>query len=236
MSKDNHSFSVHVATEVGLKESIILAHILFMQKATAKNEGKWSENWVRRSVKSFNLTYPYLTPKEIKGATERLFDAGYICIKQDNTFAIDRTKSFLLTQKGLDLMGESDLTKSQMDDTKSQMTFDKRSNADIDNSIVYPFKITNSANAEKAKQAINENFKIKELFTQTRKVPQAKYEPYLNAWVGEIEGRQIIYANWSDLSSHFLNFSSKLFEKEKKEQAAPPARPANPNAGLKIYQ
>lgn len=238
MEYESHSFSTGLAKLIGIKEAIILQHLSFMQKLTVKQNGDWRENWVKRSAKSMTETYQYMTQREIKGATDRLFEAGYISIKQENDFSIDRTKSFLITKKGLELLGNSHLTKSKMDDTKGQIPFDEMSNAKRDNTIYYPLRIKNSADAEKAKNAILENYTIKESFTMSRKVPQSRFDESLNAWLLEIQSRETLYANYSDLSGHFLNFSAKRYQCEKEQAARAaknPTRPETVNPNIPRY-
>ncbi len=117
MSKESHSFSVAVATEVGVPCAIVLQHILFLQKSNVKDGEEWRTVWVRRSVKSLTETYPYFTMKEIRGAIDRLEGYGRIVSKVENDNVFDRKKSFQVTKYGLELLGE--------------LPSDERANADI---------------------------------------------------------------------------------------------------------
>ena len=127
MSKENHSFSVAVANEVGVYCALILQHLCFLQKALVANGENWQEKWVKRSVRSMKETYSYLSEKEIRGAKDRLERDGYVVSKIDNEQKGDRTKSFRLTQKGLAMLGIP-FAKRADHLPKGQMTFPKRAN------------------------------------------------------------------------------------------------------------
>ena len=105
MSNETHGFSVSVAKEVGILPAVILQHILFVQKVTVGNGENWQEKWVKKSAKAFSETYPYATPKEIRGALDKLHGNTLIDSKIENSERSDRTKSFKLTKYGCELMG-----------------------------------------------------------------------------------------------------------------------------------
>ena len=75
-----HSFNVSLATLIGLNETIILTNFYFNVKSNEGNENMVKDGrvWFFRSVKYLNEQYPYLTPKKIRLAIERLIDAGYV--------------------------------------------------------------------------------------------------------------------------------------------------------------
>lgn len=128
MSKESHSFSPSVAEVVGVNCALILQHLMFLQKDNLKNGQDWKKVWVTRSAKALTTTYSYLSAKEIRGALDRLEGGEYIFSKIDNKTPGDRSKSFILTQIGLDLMGIPFDKRENGHLTKSQMSFDKRAN------------------------------------------------------------------------------------------------------------
>jgi len=107
MSNVGHSFSVSVAIEAGVPGAIILGHILFLQQNTGANSADWTTNWVKRSVKSITKTYPYWTARQVQIIVERLQSDGFVSVKIHNDQAGDRSKSFLLTSKAIELFGEA---------------------------------------------------------------------------------------------------------------------------------
>lgn len=136
MSKESHSFSPSVAVNVGVNAALVLQHLLFLQKALVRKGQEWQDVWVKRSVKSLTETYPYLSPKEIRGTFDRLERDGLCQSKIENIEPGDRTKSFNLTELGLELMGETHLPFRQMGEhidenhlPKGQMHLSKRANA-----------------------------------------------------------------------------------------------------------
>ena len=107
MSKDSHSFSVSVAQQVGVPGAILMQHFLFLQKSNISGDEKWWEKWVRRSAASIANTYPYWSAKQISAIIESLEKGGLSVSKIENQNKYDRTKSYILTPKGLQVMGEN---------------------------------------------------------------------------------------------------------------------------------
>jgi len=128
MSKESHSFSPSVAEVVGVNCALILQHLMFLQKDNLKNGQDWKKVWVTRSAQALTTTYSYLSAKEIRGALDRLEGGEYIFSKIDNKTPGDRSKSFILTEIGLDLMGIPFDKRENGHLTKSKMSFDKRAN------------------------------------------------------------------------------------------------------------
>lgn len=106
MSKDSHAFNISVACEVGVSGAIMMQHFLFLQKSNIADGENWQQKWVRRSAKSIAKTYPYWSGKQISSIADNLEKGEYIFSKIENASKIDRTKSYILTAKGLLLMGE----------------------------------------------------------------------------------------------------------------------------------
>ena len=160
MSKESHSFSVAVATEVGVPCAIVLQHILFLQKSNVKDGEEWRTVWVRRSVKSLTETYPYFTMKEIRGAIDRLEGYGRIVSKVENDNVFDRKKSFQVTKYGLELLGElpSD-ERANAELQKGKPHLYKRANDNVTKGqmLDYNTVVNNYNQQQKAVAAENEN-------------------------------------------------------------------------------
>lgn len=106
MSKDSHSFSVSVACEVGVPGAILIQHILFIQKSNISPGENWQEKWVKRTAVSIAKTYPYWSAKQVSTICDSLEKGSYIVSRISNALKTDRAKSYILTAKGLHLMGE----------------------------------------------------------------------------------------------------------------------------------
>lgn len=102
MSNVSHSFSIDVAAKVGVHAAIVIQHLWFLQGHCGAEDPRLA--WVKRSRKSIAVTYPYMTEKEIRGVLDRLEKNEVIESKVENDVAYDRTKSFRLTAKGLEML------------------------------------------------------------------------------------------------------------------------------------
>jgi hypothetical protein len=93
----SHSFSVFIATQEGIVEAILMQHFYHLQTAYANNLEEAKKTLVVRSVRALQGTYPYLKPKQIRGALERMFESGLII--QESAAGYDRTKGYKLSEK-----------------------------------------------------------------------------------------------------------------------------------------
>lgn len=76
------------------------------------------------------------------------------------------------------------------------------------------------------------NYKIKEGFAMSRKIPSAKFDDYLTAFDAEISATNEPHKNDQDLIKHFLNFSSTRYSIEQTQKAKQAAAPKQPTPGL----
>jgi len=106
MSSTNHSFSPFVAAVVGVKKAVVLQHFEFLQGSFITEKVPIKKVWVRRSVKALTATYPYMTPKEIRGCLDGLVKEGHLDTIVNNGSSTDHTKSYQLTEKGWNLIGQ----------------------------------------------------------------------------------------------------------------------------------
>jgi len=125
---ESHSFSVELAVKIGLNKAIILSHLVFLQKNFTKEGEDWTKTKIRRTIKTMQDIYPYLTKKEIRGALDKMEDDGILLSEIDNQNKFDRTKSYVLGSEGVLVLG---IDLGQFDLTKGQMPFDKRANVHL---------------------------------------------------------------------------------------------------------
>lgn len=130
MSKSSHSFSVDIAAQEGLIEAILLQHIYFLQTSFVEKDQSASDVWVKRSVKAYQITYPYLTPKQISGAFSRMEERGLIRSKIDNKVSYDRTKSVQVTKKGWAYFEENAFAKRENGNSEKENGFEQKENGD----------------------------------------------------------------------------------------------------------
>ena len=89
-----HSFDPAIAVKVGVVPAVIYQNIMFWHARAVAN-GKHQHDgrtWVYNSVKAWGALFPYLTPKQIRGALEKLEEAGLVATGCYNQTPYDRTK------------------------------------------------------------------------------------------------------------------------------------------------
>lgn len=106
---ESHSFSVELASKIGLEETLILGHLYHWCIGNADNETMFKDEhiWVYITRKRINEQYPYLTENKIRGALNRLEQKGYIKIANYNKIKIDKTNWYALTNDAYNLFGTS---------------------------------------------------------------------------------------------------------------------------------
>lgn len=137
LNYDSHCFNVELATIVGLREAIVLQHIWYWVHHNSVNEEMYKDGniWTFTSRKKMNETFPYLSEKMIRGATERLEADGYIKIGEYNKKSYNKTIWYTLTEKGYNLYGTT-LKEVTAPFDKRANGFDKRANQeDIEKDI-----------------------------------------------------------------------------------------------------
>lgn len=122
MSKDNHGFSVSVACKVGVPGAIVLQHLCFLQKNLIAPNENWQEKWVKRSAQAMTVAYPYWSAKQIRTILDNLESDGYSLSKIENENRYDRSKSYILTKSGAELLGEKwEIAFSEKENESDQM-------------------------------------------------------------------------------------------------------------------
>lgn len=125
MSKSSHSFSVDIAAQEGLIEAILLQHIHILQTSFLERDQNPDTAWVRRSVRAYHITYPYLTDKKISGALDRMEERDLIRSKIQNKVSYDRTKSVQLAQKGWSYFRENAFDEKENGKDQKENGFDQ---------------------------------------------------------------------------------------------------------------
>jgi hypothetical protein len=89
-----HSFDPDVAKKVGVNAAVIYQNILFWTEKNFRNERNIHDGfvWTYNSVKAWAELFPYLTPKQIRSALQKLESEGFIASGNYNKSAYDRTK------------------------------------------------------------------------------------------------------------------------------------------------
>lgn len=127
-----HVFDIEVAQIVGVNAAILLENIAYWvehSKANCTNfhDGRY---WTFNSMKAFEELFPYIKPRGIRTALDKLKDAGLVIVGNYNKSPYDRTQWYALTEKAEALLGldTSICQKRQMktsDTTNENVTNDK---------------------------------------------------------------------------------------------------------------
>lgn len=109
----NYSFSVKLAKNIGLNESIILQHLIFWIEKNKANKKHYYDNyyWTYSTIKAFGLIFPFWSERQILYILKNLEEKKIIKTGNYNKSAYDRTKWYAI-------IGNSILQKCQMELTK----------------------------------------------------------------------------------------------------------------------
>lgn len=109
----NHSFDIDMAQKFGLNEAILLENIKFWIQKNRANESHFYDGctWTYNSVVAFREIFPYMGPKAIRAALERLIEAGVLRKGNYNTKSTDHTTWYAFVDESIYLKGQIDLPK-----------------------------------------------------------------------------------------------------------------------------
>ena len=109
----NHSFDIDLAQKFGLNEAILLENIRFWIQKNRANESHHHDGrtWTYNSVAAFREIFPYMGPKAIRAALERLVDGGVLLKGNYNTKSTDHTTWYAFAEESIYLKGQIDCPK-----------------------------------------------------------------------------------------------------------------------------
>ena len=109
MGYNTHSFSVELATTLGLEKTLILQHFYYWHLANKDNEGMFKDNhtWFFTSRKNIMKVFPYLTERKIRDAIDTLVKDGYILKGNYNPDKMKKTNWYALTKMSLRLFDQT---------------------------------------------------------------------------------------------------------------------------------
>jgi len=107
-----HSFDVGVALKYGTDCAVILTSIKFWIQKNRANGKHFNDGyyWTYNSNGAFQTLFPYMTKDKIRRALERMEKDGVIITSTKNKMPFDRTKWYAITEYGMSLFSEKDLT------------------------------------------------------------------------------------------------------------------------------
>ena len=131
---NTHSFSVELATTLGLEKTLILQHFFYWHQANADNENMYKDNavWFFTSRKNIMGVFPYLTERKIRSAIDELVEGGYVRKGNYSTDKMKKTNWYSLTEKSLALFKENDQPLDKMTNDWSKCPTKDIINKDIE--------------------------------------------------------------------------------------------------------
>jgi len=101
-------FSVDHAVRYGVSEAVIIQNLQFWIVRNRANGENFREGrtWTYNSVKAFSDLFPYMSPKQIRGALERLVEKGVLVTANHNESGRDRTLWYAFADEGHFLDGQ----------------------------------------------------------------------------------------------------------------------------------
>lgn len=109
-----HSFDIQIAQNYGVNAAIILNNLYFWIEKNRANDDNFFDGhyWTYNSISAFEVLFPYLSAKQIRGTLQKLENEGIIKSGNYNKSAYDRTKWYAITNKGFSI-----LQKGKMEET-----------------------------------------------------------------------------------------------------------------------
>ena len=100
-----HSFSVELATKLGVEKAIILNRLWFWHEGNKSNGQNYhkGEYWITDVVKRLDLMLPYFSKKKIYNLLESLERDDLIKSGHFSKNKFDRTKQYALTEKSINM-------------------------------------------------------------------------------------------------------------------------------------
>lgn len=102
---NTHSFSVSLATQIGLEKTIILQHFFYWHCINRENDAmlKNGRTWCFSSRKSIMSYFPYFSDRNIRTIIEKLIGEGFLEKGDFNSDKFKKTNWYALTDKALSL-------------------------------------------------------------------------------------------------------------------------------------
>jgi hypothetical protein len=176
-----HSFNIHIAERYGIPSAVLLKNIYFWIEKNKANETNYYDGyyWTYNSKKAFADLFPYLTPRQIDYALQKLIDDELLITGNYNKVAYDRTLWYAITKKGYSI-----LQNCEMETTKKVNGNPENGEPIPDNKPVKNSNKTANVKEERKSKAnsfdsLIENYscgdhEIKELLGEWLKVRKAK--------------------------------------------------------------
>lgn len=110
-----HSFDIEIAKKYGVNSAILLNNLYYWTEKNRANAKHFYDGvyWTYNSRKAFAELFPYMNPRQIEYAMQKLIDDGVVITGNYNENAYDRTLWYGITKKGYSI-----LQNCEMENTK----------------------------------------------------------------------------------------------------------------------
>lgn len=209
MSYTAHSFSVELATKVGLKETLLLQHFYYWYQTNRNNPAMFKDGrvWCFSSRRNILSVFPYLTDMKIRNAVANLIDKGFLIKGDYPKSSMDKTSWYALTDSGIALFEGTHAPSEDSSDTPAKETAPsvEETAPSVKRSSVYNNNINNNIKKDIIlKDNIERKKTDEEIISEKRDSFRRECEPYIQRY-GQKMVEDFVYY-WSESSGKYLKW------------------------------
>lgn len=117
-----HSFDIDIAKKYGIPAAILLKHLYFWIEKNKANESNFFDGhyWTYNSRKAFSELFPYMSPRQIDYAMQKLIEDGLVITGNYNKVSYDRTLWYAITKKGYSISQNCKMESTELENGKPE--------------------------------------------------------------------------------------------------------------------
>lgn len=174
----NHSFNVEIATIYGVEKAVLLENFYFWIKKNEANKKNIHDGkaYTFNTAAAFAELFPYIKERQIAKILREMENTdGLLLSGQFNSYV--RTKSYTLTDKALELLGEKTKKHTSHSTKKGDSIVTKSDNGTSQKVTIEPTKKGDCLNTD-----INTDIKQTDINTMAKK-PKEQYDTIYNHYL-----------------------------------------------------
>ncbi len=197
MSYTTHSFSVELATRLGLEAALILQHFYYWHQSNRSNPDMIRDGrvWIFSSRKNIISVFPYLTDWKIRATIDKLIGEGYIIKGDYSKESMHKANWYSLSDAALIFFG---------DRVKTSNALEVSSNGLEVSSNVYNSNNNNIKKDIILKDNIERKMTDEEIISEKRESFRRECEPYIQRYGQQMVDDFVYY--WSESSGKNLKW------------------------------
>ena len=135
-----HCFDIDIAQQYGVNCAVLLENLRYWIEKNRANNKNFHDGyyWTYNSVKAFAELFPYISPRQISTALNKLEESGLIITGNYNDVTYDRTMWYAITEKGFALLEKRDYEETEIsENTVNEESSDtvKNEGAEMSNAL-----------------------------------------------------------------------------------------------------